>query len=83
MPSVERGQPLAAAGCVPVERVDDALQAVDVFGELAGELDAVAADVVEGQRRSSIQACESSDIATPASTRSMPNRQVLWTKSTP
>ncbi len=31
----------------------------------------------------SIQAPESSDIATPASTRSMPNRHVLWTKSTP
>ena len=31
----------------------------------------------------SIQACESSDIATPASTRSMPKRQVFWTKSTP
>ena len=31
----------------------------------------------------SSQACESSDIATPASTRSRPNRQVFWTKSTP
>ena len=31
----------------------------------------------------SSQACESSDIATPASTRSMPNRQVFCTKSTP
>ena len=31
----------------------------------------------------SSQACESSDIATPASTRSMPKRQVFWMKSTP
>ncbi len=30
----------------------------------------------------SIQACESSDIATPASTLSMPKRHVLCTKST-
>ena len=28
------------------------------------------------------QACESSDIATPASTRSIPKRHVLWTNST-
>ncbi len=31
----------------------------------------------------SIQARESSDIATPASTRSMPKRHVFWMKSTP
>ena len=31
----------------------------------------------------SSHACESSDIATPASTRSMPKRQVFWRKSTP
>ncbi|KMO84217.1 hypothetical protein MCHUDSM44219_00809 [Mycolicibacterium chubuense] len=31
----------------------------------------------------SSQACASSDIATPTSTRSMPNRQVFCTKSTP
>ncbi len=31
----------------------------------------------------SIQACESSDIATPARTRSMPKRHVFWMKSTP
>ena len=45
----QRGQPLlqrARAG----ERVDRALQPADEFGELAGQFDAVAADVVEGQR---------------------------------
>ena len=34
----------------PGERVDRALQPVDEFGELAGQLDPIAADIVEGQR---------------------------------
>ena len=34
-----------------VERIDGPLQPVDVLGEPAGQLDAVAADVVERQRR--------------------------------
>ena len=45
----QRGQPVPQRPRTG-ERVDDALQPVDVLGELAGQLDAIAADVVERQR---------------------------------
>ena len=45
---LQRGQPLAQWLCTG-EGFDDVLQAVDVLGQLARELDAVAADVVERQ----------------------------------
>jgi len=46
----QRGEPICERPCA-VELIDRPLQSVDVFGELACELDAVAADVVERQRR--------------------------------
>ena len=48
MPSSSACQPLAQWLCAG-EGFDDVLQPVDVLGELAGEFDAVAADVVERQ----------------------------------
>ncbi len=48
MPSSSDSQPLAQWPCAG-EGFDDVLQPVDVLGELAGEFDAVAADVVERQ----------------------------------
>ena len=74
----QRVQPVAdrvAAG----EPVGDVLQPVDQLREPAGEVDAgrlptsSSGSVVPNQRSAS------SDIATPASTRSRPKRQVFWT----
>ena len=53
----------------------------DEFGELAGQFDRLLPTSSRGSVVS-IQAWASSDIATPAKIRSMPKRQVLWTKST-
>ena len=47
-PVLQRSQPFTQWPCTG-EGFDDVLQPVDVFGELAGELHAVAADVVERQ----------------------------------
>ena len=49
MPSVSAASQSAQWLC-PGEGIDRPLQPVDVFGELAGQLDAVAADVVQRQR---------------------------------
>ena len=50
MPSVSAVSQ-SRSGRAPVERVDRPLQPVDELGELPGEFDAIAADVVERQRR--------------------------------
>ena len=50
MPSVSAASQSRSGRC-PVSESTDPLQSVDVFGEPAGQLDPVAADVVERQRR--------------------------------
>ena len=81
MPSAQRGEPIAS-GRAPLSASTVRCSRSTYSASLPASSTRLLLTSSSGSVEP-IHACESSDSATPASTRSMPKRQVLWTKSTP